>query len=247
MKFLSIGLLVILLAFAPNSGFKTNQLKNQRVKQADANKQSTIDSILKRHQLDVSTIQIFIRVFKAERVLELWAKDANEEKYKLIEKFDFCSFSGELGPKRKQGDLQTPEGFYHIDRFNPWSSFHLSLGINYPNSSDRILGYKANLGGDIFIHGDCVTVGCIPLTDDKIELLYLLAVEARNNGQLKIPVHLFPFVMNDRNKQVKYLANRTNAGLIEFWKNLEPGFRYFEENKVLPRVTVNSTGAYQFR
>lgn len=107
----------------------------------------------------------------------------NKDLFRLIKDYQICSLSGELGPKRQQGDLQVPEGFYWIDRFNPASNFYLSLGINYPNQFDRILGKSGELGGDIFIHGGCVTIGCIPITDDKIKELYLIAVEAKSNGQ----------------------------------------------------------------
>src|SRR5690606_11025729 len=102
----------------------------------------------------------------------------NGEKFTLVKTYPVCSSSGLPGPKRKKGDRQTPEGFYHIDRFNPQSAFHLSLGINYPNSSDKILGHS-DPGGDIFIHGSCVTIGCVPLTDDLIKEVYVLAVEAK--------------------------------------------------------------------
>ena len=83
--------------------------------------------------------------------------------------------SGTTGPKRLQGDFQVPEGFYHINEFNPNSNYHLSMGLNYPNSSDRILSDSLRPGGEIYIHGSCVSVGCIPLNDDEIEELYLIA------------------------------------------------------------------------
>lgn len=106
--------------------------------------------------------------------------------------YPFCASSGILGPKRKEGDRQIPEGIYYINHFNPVSNFHLSLGINYPNPSDKILSDPAQPGESFYIHGNCVTIGCIPISDDKIKELYILAVEAYNNGQVKIPVHIFP-------------------------------------------------------
>jgi murein L,D-transpeptidase YafK len=173
-------------------------------------------------------LQIFIRAFKQEKSLEVWARNSDEEQFKLLTKYPFCESSGQLGPKRKMGDLQTPEGIYFIDRFNPASNYHLSLGINYPNDNDKVLGEKNNLGGDIFIHGDCVTVGCIPITDDKIKELYLLCVEAKTDGQLKIPVHIYPFNLTKANLD-RYKSNPN----YNFWETLKPKFDLFEKNKSL--------------
>jgi hypothetical protein len=106
--------------------------------------------------------------------------------------------AGELGPKRKQGDNQTPEGFYAISYFNPRSDFHLSLHIDYPNRRDRAAGADGvKLGGDIFIHGGCLSEGCLAITDEGIRELYWLAVEARSVGQRRIPVHIFPARLGD--------------------------------------------------
>jgi murein L,D-transpeptidase YafK len=142
--------------------------------------------------------------------------------------------------------MQTPEGFYYIDRFNPYSSFHLSLGINYPNSADRKLSPYSNLGGDIFIHGSCCTIGCIPITDDKIKEFYLMAVEARNQGQTRVPVHIFPAKISDKmiaTFKSKYSKNNT---LLNFWINLKEGYDYFEMHRLLPKVSVNENGKYLF-
>ena len=103
------------------------------------------------------------------------------------------------GPKRREGDLQIPEGFYYIDRFNPKSNFYLSLGINYPNQSDRVLGKRGNLGGDIHSYTAAgVTIGCVPITDEYIKEVYWLAVQAKSNGHAKIPVHIFPTELDDQ-------------------------------------------------
>ena len=138
------------------------------------------------------------------------------------------------------------EGFYYIDRFNPVSSFHLSLGINYPNSSDRTLCKSGNPGGDIFIHGDCVTIGCIPITDDKIKELYILAVEAKNSGQTNIPVHIFPARLS-QTKLVELKKEYKDPKLFAFWQNLAEGYSYFEENKTLPSFWINKEGSYIFK
>ena len=228
------------------SDFKSEQLKNSRVKAAYQEKKGSAQSLLENHGIDITNLEIFIRAFKKERVLELWGKNQTDEKFKIIKRYDFCESSGKPGPKRKQGDSQIPEGFYTIDRFNPWSKFHLSLGINYPNRSDRILGDKQNPGGDIFIHGNCVTIGCIPITDDKIKELYLFAVEAKNNGQDKIPVHIFPARLGQKEFEKLRRKYAKDEALIDFWRNLQEGYVHFEKGRTLPQVSVSQNGRYKF-
>ena len=225
-KLLFLVNIVILLSsgFLIKNDFKTSQLKHSRVKQAYSDKGTCVNAMLQ--VLDIKEVHIFIRAFKLEEKLEVWGKDKESRKFKLITSFPFCHSSGYLGPKRRRGDYQIPEGFYEIDRFNPESNFHLSLGVNYPNASDKIKSDATKLGGDIFIHGSCVTVGCIPITDDWIEEVYILAVEAKNNGQLSIPVHIFPSRLNENNYQelIKDYPNYKS-----FWSNLKEGYDYFEK------------------
>jgi murein L,D-transpeptidase YafK len=243
-----LGLMFILVSFAfIADDFKTQQLKNSRVKEAYKSKEELVKQLLKAKNTNISNCEIYLRAFKKEEVLELWAKNKNDVEFKLIKEYKFCSSSGSLGPKRKQGDYQTPEGFYHIDRFNPWSNFYLSLGLNYPNQSDRALGNKAALGGDIFIHGSCVTVGCIPLTDDKIKEIYVFAVEARNNGQKEIPVHIFPAKMDSKNYSQLKSGYSNNVAMLNFWENLKPVYDAFEEKKLLPKVIVKPDGSYEVK
>jgi murein L,D-transpeptidase YafK len=162
----------------------------------------------------------------------------------LLRIYDFCSTSGTLGPKRREGDLQIPEGIYYINHFNPLSNFHLSLGINYPNASDKILSNKQHPGGAIYIHGNCVTIGCIPITDDKIKELYILAVDARNNGQTKIPVHIFPSALNTPGWNSLQQEFKQEPQRLKFWENLKPIYQDFEAHKVMKTVKVNSKGEY---
>ena len=114
--------------------------------------------------------------------------------------------------------------------------------INYPNQSDKILGSKNNLGNNICIHGNCVTVGCIPITDDCMKEVYLMAIEAKNNGQEKIPVHIFPFKLNQNNILVATAEN--GSANLNFWKNLKLGYDAFEKNKILPVIGVDEKGNY---
>jgi murein L,D-transpeptidase YafK len=228
------------------STFKEDQKRNSRVKVAYAEKENGLKKLLKENSIELSDLKIFIRVFKKEAWLEVWASGRNESVFSLVKTYDICSSSGNPGPKRKAGDEQVPEGFYHIESFNPSSSFYLSLKVSYPNQADRILNKQQNLGGDIFIHGNCVTIGCVPITDDKIKEVYLLAVEAKNAGQSIIPVHIFPCKMN--NDGMKYLEKEFphQQALVGFWKNLKQGFDFFESGKKIPAVSIKKDGSYSF-
>ena len=258
----SIIFSLLLMLIAPDN-FKSQQLKFERVRAAYDEKSQLVFALLKSKNLNLEHLRLFIRVFKKEQQLEIWAKNETDKTFQILKKYDIASPTGDLGPKRKQGDMQTPEGFYFIDRFNPVSNFHLSLGINYPNESDKILGEKGNLGGDIFIHGSNVTVGCMPMTDDKIKEIYILSVDARNAGQTQIPVHIFPMNLSENHfKELENYAklpefldywSRLKGGqkidsqrFIKFWTNLKIGFDTFEENHVLPKVSVGKDGVYKF-
>jgi murein L,D-transpeptidase YafK len=194
-------------------------------------------SLLYQQQIDSSDYQLFLRAFKNERILEVWAKNRMDSKFKKIQEYTFCTSSGTLGPKRQEGDLQIPEGCYWVDRFNPNSNFYLSLGLNYPNDSDRKLSHSEHPGSDIFIHGGCASVGCIPITNSKIEELYSLAEEAQKLGQQKIQVHIFP------SKEMDILLKNSTEHL-SFWNNLLPIFNHFEAKKQLPKVWIKPDGAY---
>ena len=178
---------------------------------------------------------LFIRVFKQEKVLEVWTLSRSDGIFKKIFDYPICRTSGILGPKRREGDLQIPEGFYYIERFNPKSNFYLSLGINYPNHSDQIFGKKGNLGGDIFLHGGCATIGCIPITDEYIKEVYLLAVQTKSNGQEKIPVHIFPAKLDRPMMTQLRKTYNADATLVRFWENLQIGYQWFEKHRNLPK------------
>jgi murein L,D-transpeptidase YafK len=235
--------LVLLAPSLARADFVQDQKQHVRVKSAFANKETALRRHFAEKRLAYPPREIFLRVLKREKELELWANDPKLG-WSLLKSYPFCYASGRLGPKRKQGDLQVPEGFYHLDRFNPSSNYHLSLGVSYPNQSDRILGAKGNLGGDIFIHGDCVSIGCVAITDDKIEEVYALAVMARARGQRRIPIHIFPGRLDEAG--LAKLSSRGDAAMLEFWKNLADGYRFFEEKKKLPRVRVGADGRYLF-
>lgn len=170
----------------------------ERVKAAYQEKEKYLSERLAQFNLSFqSGFYLFIRAYKQEQELEVWIKKIEGQYWQLLTIYPFSAFSGELGPKRKEGDRQIPEGFYYITHFNPQSKFHLSLRLNYPNEYDLIWADKEQPGSDIYIHGGEQTVGCIPITDDKIKELYILAWEAQKNGQPKIEVHIFPTRMTE--------------------------------------------------
>ncbi|MEO8960589.1 MAG: L,D-transpeptidase family protein [Ginsengibacter sp.] len=188
---------------------------------------------------------IFIRSFKYEGQLEVWAKDNDLDKYKLFKTYKVCMQSGALGPKRMQGDYQVPEGFYYINEFNPNSAYHLSLGLNYPNASDKILSDPQRPGNGIYIHGSCVSVGCIPVNDSDIEEIYLIASAAKASGEEFIPVHIFPIRYSKKNS-VEYLENntRSNPKIKTFALQLKSAYDKFEATKELPLILIDSKGDY---
>lgn len=196
---------------------------------------------LQLHTCFPQDCQLFMRAFKAERLLEVWVKPVGNTHWEILKNYPFCKTSGQLGPKRREGDRQIPEGIYCIDRFNPKSKYHLSLGLNYPNESDRLLGHPQMPGSDIFIHGGCETVGCIAITDAGIEEVYLLASWAGANGQQKIPVHIFPFRF-DEEQWNEYGPEYPQH--LEFWKTLEQIFLDFERSRQLPTIEMTEGGFY---
>ena len=188
---------------------------------------------------------MYIRSFKYDSKLEVWVKNSIKDQYKLFKIYKVCALAGTLGPKRLEGDYQVPEGFYHINEFNPNSQYHVSLGLNYPNVSDKILSDSLQPGGAIYIHGSCVTTGCIPITNPQIEELYILAAWAKNQGQDFIPVHIFPIdfrVEKSDDYLKKYLQNFSEYQPLAM--KLKNAFYHFEKYKQVPVILVNDKGDY---
>lgn len=243
-KLFSLIVLMIPVSDAPS--FKDVQQKHNRVKTAYEEKETVVKKLFETKKISYDGFQLFLRAFKKEETLEVWVKEKGKDEFVFLRAYEFCTTSGTLGPKRKEGDLQIPEGVYHINHFNPESNFYLSLGLNYPNASDKILSHATKPGGSIYIHGSCVTIGCIPITDAKIKELYILAVEARNNGQDKIPVHVFPDHLEDGKVESLVAEYSATEKAKAFWKNLEPVYKDFESTKKLKEVKVNNKGEYYF-
>lgn len=246
---LTIGLIMQTTGLFAQSSYSVNFLDYQRSipKIGDVMKKRE-DTLAKQFQakgLVWPAKFIYIRSFKYDSELEVWVKNKSTEKFKLFKIYKICALAGSLGPKRMAGDYQVPEGFYYINEFNPRSMYHLSLGLNYPNASDKMLSDLSQPGGDIYIHGSCVTTGCIPITDGQIEELYILAAHAKDLGEDFIPVHIFPVNFNNP-RSVAYL-NRYLLNFSEytaFEKSMRNAFYYFEKNRAIPLVLVNSKGDY---
>ena len=245
-KAITTFILIHLLAatLVAQTSFKEQQKLYQRVRKAYADKEQITEKNLADNGIKPNTLQLHLRAFKQEKELQVWAKNKADKTYTLIKTYKFCTLSGVLGPKRKKGDRQVPEGFYRIDRFNPHSNFYLSLGVSYPNKSDQILGSKGALGGDIFIHGGCATIGCIPITDDKIKELYVYCVEAKNNDG-SIPVTIFPAKLTNSKLQELKRNYKDDTDKLNLWDDLKQAYDYFEQNKSLPRITFLSTGRHK--
>ncbi|HMH32750.1 MAG TPA: L,D-transpeptidase family protein [Puia sp.] len=248
--YFTIGLFIpAILLLAQTSSYSVNFLDYQRsipkIGDLLKRKEDTLSKQFQAKGLTWPAKYVYIRSFKYDSELEVWVKSKSSEKYKLFKTYKICALAGSLGPKRMAGDYQVPEGFYYINEFNPRSNYHLALGLNYPNSSDKMLSDLSKPGGDIYIHGSCVTTGCIPITDGQIEELYVLAAHAKDLGDDFIPVHIFP--VNFRNgRSVAYL-NRYLQNFSEFAgfeKNMKNAFFYFEKNRQVPMVLVNSKGDY---
>jgi murein L,D-transpeptidase YafK len=140
--------------------------------------------------------------------------------------------------------MQVPEGFYHISHFNPSSQFYLSLKVNYPNASDRKRSAAPALGGDIYLHGHCVSVGCLAMTDPAIKELYWLLVLAKEAGQGQVPCHIFPVRLTPAKRGLLRKLYADEPELLAFWAPLGQAYAYFEEHRRLPRVNIHAQGHY---
>lgn len=177
--------------------------------------------------------EAYIRIFKLEKELEVWVR--KEMKFELFKTYPICTFgSGKLGPKLYEGDGQAPEGFYSVgsSSLNPFSRFHLSINVGYPNEFDRSL---VRTGSAIMIHGDCVSIGCFAMTDSIIEKIYTIVEKAFRQGQKKLRIDIFPFRFTEKN-----LDKNKKSEWIDFWLNLKEGYDLFEINKIPPKFVVKN-------
>jgi murein L,D-transpeptidase YafK len=173
---------------------------------------------------------IFIRIFKVSRILELWMK--NKDSYQLFKRYPICNYSGYPGPKREEGDWQSPEGFYEVTSsgMNPASDYDLAFNIGYPNLYDQA---RNHTGSAIMVHGGCSSIGCYAMSDFRIEEIYTLAHAALSGGQSSFSVHIFPFRMTEHN-----LRRYRHSPWFTFWESLRKGYDAFERNRQVPEIAV---------
>ena len=176
-------------------------------------------------------LPILVRLFKEESELEIWKQD-REGRFALLKTYPICRWSGELGPKVKEGDRQAPEGFYSITpgQMNPNSQYYLSFDLGYPNAFDRAHG---RTGAQLMVHGDCSSRGCYSMTDEQISEIYALGRDSFFGGQKSFQVQAYPFRMTAKN-----LARHRNSPHLAFWKMLKKGNDHFEVSKLEPKVNV---------
>ena len=174
---------------------------------------------------------ILIRSYKKEAEMEVW-KRSSDGRYALLKTYPICRWSGQLGPKVREGDRQAPEGYYTVSpsQMNPNSAYYLSFDTGFPNAFDRSLG---RTGGALMVHGSCSSRGCFAMTDQNIAEIYAIARESLASGQRGFQFQSYPFRMTAKN-----LAQHRLDPNIAFWKNLKEGSDYFEVTKDEPRVSV---------
>lgn len=238
--------LYFMSGLAAQNAFFESQKNYPRVVSALKSKNDSLKKQFELAHLQWPPKQIYLRSFKYDSKLEVWARNKPNDAFTLFKTYKICALSGTIGPKRLDGDYQVPEGFYYINEFNPKSAFHLSLGLNYPNVSDRFLSDSIKPGSEIFIHGRCVTQGCIPLQDEQIEELYLLAAYARSQGQDFIPVHIFPIRYNvEKSREFLVRSSKDDNEYQRFSNQLKAVFDFFEAHKKLPVISINKQGDYK--
>ncbi|KKB85289.1 hypothetical protein VW29_07000 [Devosia limi DSM 17137] len=179
-----------------------------------------------------------VRIFKREQRLEVWMR-GGDALFVRFRDYAICKYSGTLGPKLAEGDLQAPEGFYRVGlgQLNPRSRHHLAFNLGFPNAHDRALG---RTGSALMVHGGCSSVGCYAMGDAQIDEIYAIVEAALRAGQTAVDVHAFPFVLGD--DALAAMADHNWAG---FWANLKQGYDLFEQSRVPPRLgTCN--GDYRF-
>ncbi len=237
--------------FPSQKAWLETQFEQERVAAAYATHWQRAMQILKDKNLSTQSLDLLMVAYKQEAVLELWGRNANDQPYQLLKSYPFCTNSGQLGPKRCEGDRQIPEGFYQISAFNPKSRFHLSLRVNYPNEADLKQACPNRPGSDIMVHGGCSSIGCIAITDDLIKEVYLLALHAHQQKS-KLNLYIFPSrfdesFMQNQSKLADSLSTdwMSRESLIAFWHTLKIAKDQFEQKHFPILYHINSKGDYE--
>jgi len=181
---------------------------------------------------------IVVRIFKEESELEIWKRTASG-RYALLKTYPMCRWSGQLGPKKRNGDRQAPEGFYQVsaNMLNPASQYYLSFNLGFPNKLEHALGYT---GEALMVHGACSSSGCYAMTDDGVAEIYAVVREALRGGQTSFQVQAFPFHMTAQN-----MARHHDDPNMRFWQNLKEGYDILEVKRRPPVVSACG-GRYVF-
>ena len=220
---------LLAMVFAMSVVFATPAAAQDRAARAAANVRPALEVALAEKRLAWGA-PMLVRIFKHEGELEVWLHDGT--RYRRFRTYPICTYSGGLGPKQRQGDLQAPEGFYFVGRgqLNPGSRYHLSFDLGYPNAYDRAHG---RTGDYLMVHGNCVSIGCYAMGDAQIEQIYTLLDAALRGGQRQVPVHAFPFRF-DAPPRPDWRAGEWGS----FWGELEPAYTAVERTGVVPAVRV---------
>lgn len=220
------AIIFVLYSMIPDFAYanKTSS-KSEKISQADTRQQW-------------KGAEVYIQIVKEEGLLELYVKQ--KDQFRLLNQYRICKFSGGLGPKHREGDLKSPEGFYQVGLrdLKPDSQFHKAINLGYPNVYDRSHGYT---GSYLMIHGACNSSGCYAMTNGYIDEIYAFVEAALLNGQIVVPVHIYPFRMTEEN-----MRRHRNSRFKAFWQELKPGYTYFTKNGLPPEVEVID-GRYQIR
>ncbi len=227
--------------------FREKQMNFTRVKEAYTFKEKLVYKNLSGHAISRDSLRIYLRAFKTEKIIELWAKNIADSVFVLIREFPICDISGSEGPKRRYRDLQVPEGFYHISELNPYSKYYLSMGINYPNASDSLRGVHGHLGNQIFVHGSCISSGCLAITDDRIRELFVYCIEAYNSGQKQIDLVIYPARLSEPNYSGLISGHRMDKDKISLWADLKKSFDLFDRTRVQPTIKFLSNGTHEVK
>lgn len=248
MKLTLLFSLLLFLNIEKESGsFRKEQMNFTRVREAYVAKEKLVAKNLSDNHISRDSVRIYLQAFKSEKKLEVWAKNICDTAYLMIKEIPICEMSGDLGPKRRVRDLQVPEGFYYISDLNPYSKYYLSMQINYPNASDSIRGYRKALGNYIFIHGDCISSGCIAINDEHIKELFVYCIEAYNAGQKQIDMAIYPARLTDAKLKELSHVYRDDADAVSLWADLKKSYDYFNSKKNPPTVRFLPDGTHEIR
>lgn len=212
----------------------------RRAEAALENRKAVVEALFDEAGVTFPPAQVFLRVFKKEGELEAWASSEKGGEMKRIATYKVCKMSGDIGPKRREGDLQVPEGFYRIEYFWPDSSFYLAGKVSYPNGLDRQLGGPAP-GGEIMLHGGCASIGCISMSDERMEELYVMGTSVHFKGE-PVNIHIFP-----TRGMRELLDSGEHPEHHAFWENLVEGLEAFERSHRLPVVQIGFKGRYELK